>query len=276
LYGDCDLYFTDTLDETDVLFLCLGHGLSRDFLGKNRLSSPCKIIDLGSDFRIENKFENNHFIYGIPELFGNDIAKAEYVANPGCFATAVILALAPLAAAKWLTYDINIHALTGSTGAGKQLSETAHFSYRASNISIYKAFIHQHLGEINKTLQNLSNNAIPPLNMIPIRGDFTRGIFAGIFVKLPAGVNVTQVKELFREFYKNALFVHLSDETVNLKSVLNTNKVLFDITSNGDYIHITSVLDNLIKGASGQAIQNMNLMCGLEEDCGLHLKAVAF
>ncbi|MDR3181182.1 MAG: N-acetyl-gamma-glutamyl-phosphate reductase, partial [Prevotellaceae bacterium] len=153
LYGDCDLHFTDTLGEPDVLFLCLGHGLSREFLTTHKIPAHCKVIDLGNDFRVENKFGDKHFVYGVSELFRNDIAAAAYVANPGCFATAIILALAPLAAHKWMADDIYIHALTGATGAGKQLAETSHFSYRASNISIYKAFTHQHLGEINHTLQ---------------------------------------------------------------------------------------------------------------------------
>jgi N-acetyl-gamma-glutamyl-phosphate reductase len=276
LYGDCDLCFTDTLGEPDVLFLCLGHGLSREFLATHKIPAHCKVIDLGSDFRIENEFDRKHFVYGVPELFRSDIAAAGYVANPGCFATAIILALAPLAAHKWLTNEVYIHALTGATGAGKQLAETSHFSYRAANISIYKAFTHQHLGEINKTLQALSGGAVPQLNMIPVRGDFTRGIFAGLLTKLPAGTTPEQVKRLFREFYKDALFVHLSDETVSLKAVVNTNKVLFDVAVNGDTLHVASILDNLVKGASGQAVQNMNLMCGLPEDCGLRLKGTAF
>jgi N-acetyl-gamma-glutamyl-phosphate reductase len=276
LYGDCDLCFTDELGEPDVLFLCLGHGLSRAFLTTHTLPAHCKVIDLGNDFRVENKFEDKRFVYGVPELFRNDIAAAAYVANPGCFATAIILALAPLAAQQWLTGDIYIHALTGATGAGKQLAETSHFSYRASNISIYKAFTHQHLGEINHTLQTLSGGAIPKVNMIPVRGDFTRGIFAGILTKIPAGTTAAQVKDLFRTFYKDARFVHLSDETVSLKSVINTNKALFDVEVNGDTLHITSILDNLLKGASGQAVQNMNLMCGLAEDCGLKLKSSVF
>ena len=276
LYGDCALRFTDTLGEPDVLFLCLGHGLSREFLTRHKLPAHCKVIDLGNDFRVENKFEDKQFVYGVPELFRSDIAAAGYVANPGCFATAIILALAPLAAHQWLTGDVYIHALTGATGAGKQLAETSHFSYRASNISIYKAFTHQHLGEINKTLQTLSGGAAPKVNMIPVRGDFTRGIFAGILTKLPAGTTVAQVRNLFREFYKDALFVHLSDETVSLKSVVNTNKVLFDVEVNDGTLHVTSILDNLIKGASGQAVQNMNLMCGIAEDCGLKLKSSVF
>ena len=276
LYGDCDMRFTDALGEPDVLFLCLGHGLSREFLTKHKMPEHCKVIDLGNDFRVENKFEDKQFVYGVPELFRNDIVAANYVANPGCFATAIILALAPLAAHKWLTHEVYIHALTGATGAGKQLAETSHFSYRASNISIYKAFTHQHLGEINKTLQTLLGGAVPKVNMIPVRGDFTRGIFTGLLTKLPAGTTAAQVKSLFCEFYKNALFVHLSDETVSLKSVVNTNKVLFDVEVDDSTLHITSILDNLIKGASGQAVQNMNLMCGLAEDCGLKLKSSVF
>jgi N-acetyl-gamma-glutamyl-phosphate reductase len=289
LYGDCDLLFTDTLGEPDVLFLCLGHGLSREFLTTQKIPAACKIIDLGNDFRVNSDFNGKRFIYGIPELFADEITKSDYVANPGCFATAIILALAPLASSCRLTGDVHIHAITGSTGAGKQPAETSHFSYRTSNLSIYKPFTHQHLAEIEKTLFALSEtgDALSEtglhasrfafnLNMIPIRGDFSRGIFAAILAKLPEETHTDEVKALYQTFYAASPFVHFSDATVSLKEVVNTNKALLNVHFHNGYIHITSVIDNLLKGASGQAVQNMNLMFGLEENCGLRLKGVAF
>jgi N-acetyl-gamma-glutamyl-phosphate reductase len=284
LFGDCDLQFTDRLGEPDVIFLCLGHGLSRDFLSTHKIPATCKIIDLGNDFRVDNTFDNKTFVYGIPELFKEKIKSANYIANPGCFATSVILALAPLAAENLLSDDVHIHAITGSTGAGKQFGETSHFSYRSSNISIYKPFVHQHLAEIEKTLCVLSENQdtpnasrfTPNINMIPVRGDFTRGIFSAILTKLPERTNEEQVKNLYKTYYAASPFVHFSDKTVSLKDVVNTNKALLNIDFNNGYIHITSIIDNLLKGASGQAVQNMNLMFGIDENCGLRLKGVAF
>jgi len=305
LYGDCALRFTDVLDEPDVLFLCLGHGLSREFLAQHTLPAHCKIIDLGNDFRVDSDFEGRHFTYGIPELFKEDIAASNCVANPGCFATAIILALAPPASAGLPTSDVHIHAITGSTGAGKQFGDTSHFSYRASNLSIYKPFTHQHLAEIEKTLAVVSRKSevvsrkskvgsqdaltddlrlpttidlrLPTtINMIPIRGDFTRGIFAAILTKLAEGSDMEKVKALYKTYYSASPFVHFLDDTVSLKDVVNTNKALLNVHFHNGYIHITSVLDNLLKGASGQAVQNMNLMFGIEESCGLRLKGVAF
>jgi N-acetyl-gamma-glutamyl-phosphate reductase len=290
LYGDCDLHFTDTLGESDVLFLCLGHGLSREFFTTRNIPASCKIIDLGNDFRTDNTFGDKTFVYGIPELFKEEIQRTNYVANPGCFATSIILALAPLASSHLLTSDVHIHAITGSTGAGKQLGDTSHFSYRASNISIYKPFTHQHLAEINKTLRTLSekdapyasplsphaSRFTPNLNMIPVRGDFTRGIFAAILTKLPDGTDEKAVRNLYETYYAASPFVHFAADTVSLKEVVNTNKALLNIHFHNGYIHITSVLDNLLKGASGQAVQNMNLLFGLAEDAGLRLKSVAF
>ncbi|MDR2358169.1 MAG: N-acetyl-gamma-glutamyl-phosphate reductase [Prevotellaceae bacterium] len=276
LYGDCDLYFTGDPGEPDVLFLCLAHGASREFLRTHSLPAHCKIIDLGNDFRVDNTFGDKTFVYGMPEWFKEDIRRAGYVANPGCFATAVILALAPLAAARLLTSDVHIHAITGATGAGKQPGETTHFSYRASNLSIYKPFTHQHLAEINRTLATLAGGVIPPVNMIPVRGDFTRGIFASVLTRLPENVAAEQVQEYYRNYYAPSPFVHLAAGTISLKEVVNTNKALLQLHFHNGYIHITAAIDNLLKGASGQAVQNMNLLSGFPEDCGLRLKSAGF
>jgi N-acetyl-gamma-glutamyl-phosphate reductase len=276
LYGDCDLHFTDDLGTPDVLFLCLGHGASREFLKKHPLPAHCKIIDLGSDFRVDNTIEEKIFVYGIPELFREGIRHANYIANPGCFATAIILALAPLAAANLLTSNVHVHAVTGSTGAGKQPGDTTHFSYRAANLSIYKPFTHQHLAEINRTLTALAGSAIPAINMIPVRGDFTRGIFASVLTRLPDSVAAEQVQEHYKTYYAASPFVHVAHDDISLKEVVNTNKALLQLHFHNGYIHITSAIDNLLKGASGQAVQNMNLLFDFPEDCGLRLKSVAF
>ncbi|MDR0668113.1 MAG: N-acetyl-gamma-glutamyl-phosphate reductase [Prevotellaceae bacterium] len=276
LYGDCDLRFTDTPGEPDVLFLCLGHGLSREFLTNTPVPDSCKIIDLGSDFRVANTFGARPFVYGLPELFRDAIGRAAGIANPGCFATAILLALAPLAASRRLAADVHIHAITGATGAGRHPGETTHFSARAANLSVYKPFVHQHLEEIKKTLGALSRSPVPEIAMIPVRGDFTRGLFASILTKLPDETDGADVREQYRAFYAASPFVHLSDETVSLKEVVNTNKALLNVDYHRPYLHITSVIDNLLKGASGQAVQNMNLLFGLTEDCGLRLKGSAF
>jgi N-acetyl-gamma-glutamyl-phosphate reductase len=276
LYGDCDLHFTGDLGEPDVLFLCLAHGASREFLKTHQLPAHCKIIDLGNDFRMDNTFEEKIFVYGIPELFKEDIRHANNIANPGCFATAILLALAPLAAARWLTSDVHIHAVTGSTGAGKQPGDATHFSYRAANLSIYKPFTHQHLAEINRTLTTLAGGAIPAINMIPVRGDFTRGIFASVLMRLPETTVAEQVQEQYKNYYASSPFVHVAGDAISLKEVVNTNKALLQLHFHNGYIHITSAIDNLLKGASGQAVQNMNLLFGFPEDCGLRLKSIAF
>ncbi|MDR1405912.1 MAG: N-acetyl-gamma-glutamyl-phosphate reductase [Prevotellaceae bacterium] len=276
LYGDCPLHFTDVLGEPDVLFLCLAHGLSREFLNTHRIPAHCKVIDLGNDFRVEHTFDDKDFVYGMSELFRDDLRNAACVANPGCFATAVILALAPLAAARLLASDVHIHAVTGSTGAGKQPGETTHFSYRASNLSIYKPFTHQHLAEINRTLAVLSGSAVPQINMIPIRGDFTRGIFAAMLTRMPEAAAAEQIREIYETYYAASPFVHIAAETVSLKEVVNTNKALLHLHFHNGYIHLTSIIDNLLKGASGQAVQNMNLLFGFPEDCGLRLKSTGF
>lgn len=271
LLGDTDLMFSATPGETpDVLFLALGHGLSRSYLDGLNLPPHCRVIDLGNDFRLDAEYNGGEFVYGLPEVNRERIAAAQYIANPGCFATAILLPLLPIATA--LTDEVHIHAITGSTGAGKALSETGHFSTRANNISVYKPFAHQHLGEIGKTLRQVAEDGIPRINFVPMRGDFTRGIFASIYTKMPAGATIDR----YKDFYSDAPFVHISDCPVSLKEVVNTNKAFIHIEEHDGYLHLTAVIDNLLKGASGQAVQNMNLMFGLDQTAGLNLKASAF
>ena len=277
LLGDTDLVCTSSLEESetpDVIFLCLGHGLSREFITTNNIPQGCKIIDLGNDFRVESSYEGKDFVYGLAELRKDDIAKCNYLANPGCFATCIQLALIPLAAKGLIRDEIHIHAITGSTGAGKKLAEPSHFSYRNSNISVYKSFTHQHLAEIGMTLSSLQGGEIPQINFVPMRGDFTRGIFGSIYTK--CDLTKEEATQLYKEFYQGAEFVKVSNEGISLKEVVNTNKALLHVEMHNGYIHITSIIDNLVKGASGQAVQNMNLMFGLPESTGLKLKANAF
>ncbi len=262
--------------EVDLLFLCLGHGISRQFLEEVTMDKKCRIIDLGSDFRIDEKFGYEYFVYGIPELNRDKIQNARLVANPGCFATSVILGLAPLALEGSLEDEIHIHSVTGSTGAGRTLSETSHYSNRESNISVYKPFTHQHLGEISKTLNKISPNAIPGINFIPLRGGYTRGIFTSIYTRYYGTLSIGQIEEFFREYYFSSPFVHISRFPVSLKEVVNTNNAHIHLERHKDYLYIAVVIDNLLKGASGQAVQNMNLMTGMDEDCALRLKASAF
>jgi N-acetyl-gamma-glutamyl-phosphate reductase len=277
LSGETDMYFTNELRPVDVLFMCLGHGVSREFLHNNHIDPHTKVIDLGNDFRIDTVFDfgskSRNFVYGLPEINRPHIVEAQNIANPGCFATAIQLALIPLASANLLKNDVHINAVTGSTGAGRSFSETAHFSYRDNNISIYKAFTHQHLKEINKTLKEIQEN-IPELNFIPLRGDFTRGIFASAYTVCTE--KKADIIRLYSDFYKNHPFTHVTDKALSLKDAVNTNKCLLNIDKHGNKILITSIIDNLIKGASGQAVQNMNLMFGFEEDCGLRLKSSGF
>lgn len=274
LIGETELKFTETLDpECNVLFLCLGHGISREFLSLHAIPAGCKIIDLGNDFRIENTFGERGFVYGLCELNHKEIERCDSVANPGCFATAIQLAILPLLQGNLLCDDIHVTAITGSTGGGRKLAETGHFSYRDSNISVYKPFTHQHLGEINKTISAITGKS-PIVNFIPMRGDFTRGIFASIHTK--CNKEEGELQQLYNDFYHSSPFVHISDKPVSLKEVVNTNKCLIHIEIHNGYIHITSVIDNLVKGASGQAVQNMNLMFGFEETTGLKLKPSAF
>lgn len=283
LVGETDLQFVGQVQDVDVLFLCLGHGVSRSFLTENPQSDKVKIIDLGNDFRLDGRFaEANQvrdFVYGLPEFRREEIRKAKNVANPGCFATAIQLALLPLAKAGLLQDEVHIHALTGSTGAGRGLSETSHFSYRNNNISIYKAFSHQHLGEIGMTLtqqiaQGGNEPVAPDLNFLPLRGDFPRGIFASLYTK--CSLSIQELQALYRTYYQDAAFTFIVDGALSMKDVINSNRCLIKVEKFGNKVLLTSVIDNLVKGAAGQAIQNMNLMMGWEEKLGLGLKPIGF
>lgn len=282
LIGDTNLRFVSdfsTVEEKnnlDVIFLTMGHGLSKSYLDQLNLPERCRIIDLGNDFRLGDNYKGREFVYGLTELSKEKIKTAGAIANPGCFATSILLSLIPLRRLGYLNHEIHIHAITGSTGAGKSLSDTTHFSYRESNISVYKPFTHQHLGEIEKTLGDCYSGTVPPINFIPMRGDFTRGIFASVYTKLDKNLEIKKVESLFKEFYNDSPFVMMSNVPLSLKEVVNTNKALIHIENHNGYIHITTIIDNLLKGASGQAVQNMNIMFGLKEECGLKLKGVAF
>ena len=284
LIGETDLKFTDKPVNPDVVFLCLGHGLSREFLDTHQLPEHCKIVDLGNDFRLDPDYNGKNFIYGLTDTFKEEILQANYIANPGCFATAIQTAVTPLAKAGILDSEIHITALTGSTGAGKKPGETTHFSYRDNNLSIYKLFTHQHLEEIKRTLSTLMQKDVPQINFVPMRGDFTRGIFASVYTKWngyigPDGEFKNTLEDavaLYNEYYKESPFVFVSDKGVSLKEVVNTNKILLHIELHQGYIHISSVIDNLVKGASGQAVENMNLIFGLDQTMGLKLKPSAF
>jgi N-acetyl-gamma-glutamyl-phosphate reductase len=277
LLGDIEMNFTDTANpNVDVLFLCLGHGKSISFLEKNLFSDATKIIDLGNDFRLtkDKDFNGKSFVYGLPELNKTDIKSAQYIANPGCFATAIQLALLPLAANGLLNDDVHINATTGSTGAGVTPSETTHFSWRNNNMSHYKAFNHQHLGEINQSVNQLQTAYNNELIFVPNRGDFARGIFATLYTTIEESLEDVVAK--YQDFYKDQPFITVTTTDINMKQVVQTNKCIISLMKNGRRILITSVIDNLVKGASGQAIQNMNLMFGLEESTGLHLKPSGF
>ena len=277
LMGDIEMNFTDTVNpNVDVVFLCLGHGKSISFLESNQFSDTTKIIDLGNDFRLlkDKNFNGKSFVYGLPELNKADIKNAQYIANPGCFATAIQLALLPLAKHNLLTTDVHINATTGSTGAGVTPSETTHFSWRSNNMSHYKAFDHQHLGEINQSVNQLQASYNDELIFVPNRGDFARGIFATLYTTIEESLEDMVAK--YQDYYKNEPFVTVTTTNINMKQVVQTNKCIISLMKKGNRILITSVIDNLVKGASGQAIQNMNLMFGLEETTGLHLKPSGF
>lgn len=277
LMGDIEMNFTDEINpNVNVVFLCLGHGKSISFLKENQFGGHTKIIDLGNDFRLNKDahFEGKDFVYGLPELNKTEIKKANYIANPGCFATAIQLALLPLAKDGLLNNDVHINATTGSTGAGVGLSETSHFSWRNNNFSHYKAFEHQHLGEITESLVQLQDDFESELLFIPNRGDFPRGIFATLYTKSDDSLETLVAK--YEEFYKNEPFVTVTTTNINMKQVVQTNKCIISLLKKGNRVLITSIIDNLTKGASGQAIQNMNLMFGLEETTGLHLKPIGF
>ena len=274
LYGETTLRFTDTLpfDEVDVVFFCFGHGKSMQFLRDHYLPPDVRIIDLAQDFRLAA--DDNDYVYGLPELNRSLIASAQHVANPGCFATCIQLGLLPLAEAGLLNGDIAVNAITGSTGAGVKPAATTHFSWRSGNMSIYKAFEHQHVPEIVQSLQQLQPDFSGEIDFIPYRGDFPRGIFATEVVRCDAPIE--EIEALYRDFYSEASFTHYVERAVDLKQVVNTNKCLIHAERHRDKLLVTSCIDNLLKGASGQAVQNMNLMFGLEETTGLQLKAVAF
>ena len=273
LLGETDLVFTDQLGTPDVIFLCLGHGLSREFVDTHDIPAGCRIIDLGNDFRIDSDYKGMHFVYGLTDLYTEEIKGCRYVANPGCFATCIQLGLLPLAALKAIEDEVHVTAITGATGGGRKLAETAHFPYRDNNISVYKPFTHQHLGEIHKTVAALAGSD-PQINFVPMRGDFTRGIFASIYTK--CGMPAEEAVQIYKEFYKDSPFVFVSDAPISLKEVVNTNKCLLHIESHSGYIHITSIIDNLVKGASGQAVENMNMMFGFERTLALKFKPSAF
>ncbi|MCF6351929.1 MAG: N-acetyl-gamma-glutamyl-phosphate reductase [Cyclobacteriaceae bacterium] len=271
------LQFSSSLHkEINVLFLCMGHGKSKLFLEENTIPNTVKIIDLSHDFRLHNAnvIADKTFIYGLPEINKDKIASANNIANPGCFATAIQEALLPLAANNWLTNNVHINAITGATGAGQQPTETTHFSWRSGNVSVYKPFTHQHLAEIGETLVKLQPGFNSELNFVPVRGNFTRGIFATLYTKTEHSIN--KIKEAYSHYFKKHPFVLISDEPIHLKQVVNTNNVILHLNKIGDQLLITCIIDNLIKGASGQATQNMNLMFGLAETTGLNLKASLF
>jgi|TARA_B110000091_G_scaffold113308_1_gene122532 N-acetyl-gamma-glutamyl-phosphate reductase len=277
LIGTTEMNFTNEVNpDIDLLFLCLGHGNSTTFLNKNIFSKNTKIIDLSNDFRLldDKNFGGKEFIYGLPELQKETIKGAKYIANPGCFATALQLAVLPLASNSLLHNDVHINAVTGATGAGTALSATTHFTYRDNNFSHYKAFNHQHLGEINQTVQQLQSSFNSEINFVPNRGNFSRGIFSTTYTKYDG--SIAAAIKMYKAYYKDAAFTFVSDEEIHLKQVVNTNKCLLHLAKHGNKLLITSVIDNLLKGASGQAVQNMNLMYGFEETLGLHLKASYF
>lgn len=273
LFGDTDLMFTNEINaDIDVLFLCLPHGETKSFLEKHSFSPTAKIIDLSNDFRLKNNAAD--FVYGLPELNKKAIQQASKIANPGCFATAIELSLLPLAQQNLLHSDIHISGITGSTGAGVSLSETSHFTWRNNNLSVYKAFTHQHFGEIGESILQLHPAFDAHIHFIPYRGNFTRGIITTTYLDFEGSVDVA--KDIFNRFYVDAKFVFIADKNIDLKQVVNTNKCLLFLEKHGDKLMIISIIDNLIKGASGQAVQNMNLMFGLEETEGLKLKSVAY
>ncbi len=273
LIGDTDLIFTETVSpEVDVLFFCAGHGKTKPFLERHSFPDTVKIIDLSSDFRM--RAADHEFVYGLPELNREAIRTTQHLANPGCFATCIQLALLPLAASQNLTDEVHIHAITGSTGAGQKPTGTTHFSWRNNNLSIYKAFNHQHLAEIGQSLTQLQPDFAHDLNFIPMRGDFTRGIFASVYVR--STLAESAARDLYESYYAAHPFVHVAAVNPNLKQVVNTNKGIVHIEKHGDKLLIISMIDNLLKGASGQAVQNMNLMFGMPEDRGLRLKAAYF
>ena len=276
LLGSTEMVFAENISqEIDVLFLCLGHGESARFLQDTTLNSKIKIIDLANDFRLKKDatIGQRHFTYGLPELNREEIRHAGNIANPGCFATAIQLGLLPLAAAGKLG-EVYTTGITGSTGAGQSLSSTSHFSWRANNIQAYKTLTHQHLGEIHQSLQQLQPNERAEVSFVPWRGDFTRGIFISSTVK--STLPLEETVALYKAFYNHHPFTTVSDQQIHLKQVVNTNKCLIHLEQENNRLVVHSAIDNLLKGASGQAVQNMNILAGLEETTGLLLKPIAF
>ncbi len=277
LLGETELKFSDTISQDiDVLFLCVAHGAAKKFLTENSINNNIKIIDLSHDHRLlgSEAYSTKNFVYGLPELNKEKIKTATNIANPGCFATCIQLALLPLAANKKLNTEVHISATTGSTGAGQSLGPTSHFSWRNNNVSVYKAFNHQHLNEINQSLVQLQTDFTKDINFLPYRGDFTRGIYASCY--LESDLTADEAIEFYTNFYNGQPFVTVSKTNIDLKQVVNTNKCLIHIEKHDNKLLITSIIDNLLKGASGQAVHCMNLMFGLEETTGLKLKAAAF
>lgn len=289
LFGDTDLRFSaGTEDDIDVLFLCVGHGDARKYLEANPVASHIKIIDLSQDYRLKanTAYQRKDFVYGLPELQREKIQSADYIANPGCFATNIQLALLPLAAEGLLPDQIHVNATTGSTGAGQKPSSTTHFSWRNNNVSAYKSFDHQHLQEISESLDGLQPGFLPDsgepllqraaskINFVPQRGDFTRGIFSASYVE--SELTEEQAYGIYEEYYASHPFTHVSRKNIDLKQVVNTNKSIIHLEKHGNKLLILNIIDNLLKGASGQAVQNMNLLFGLDETAGLKLKSVGF
>ena len=274
LLGETNLLFTDeiALDEIDLLYFCTAHGDTRKFLDSRPMPDSLRIIDLSMDYRIAD--EEHNFIYGLPELYREEIHSARHIANPGCFATCIQLALLPLAAHAMLNHAIHVNAITGSTGAGVKLADTSHFSWRNDNVSIYKPFTHQHLSEIKQSLTQLQPDMSGEILFIPVRGNFSRGIFATLYTECHESEE--DILQLYKTYYKNHPFTFVTDKSPDLKQVVNTNKCLLHLHKHGNMLLITSVIDNLLKGASGQAVHNMNLMFNLDETAGLHLKPSAF
>lgn len=272
LYQETDLNFVEQIDlNIDVIFLCVAHGEAADFLQKHQLNGAIKVIDLSQDFRIKG---DHQFVYGLPELQRDKISSADHVANPGCFATCIQLALLPLAKTNNLADEVHVSAITGSTGAGFSPSPTTHFSWRNNNISVYKAFDHQHLKEITQSIQQLAPGYDRNINFIPFRGNFSRGILASVYINWEGSEQ--EALEMYQKYYQDHPFVHVSPINPDLKQVVNTNKCILHLEKHADKLLIISAIDNLLKGASGQAVQNMNLMFGLDEISGLQLKPVAF
>jgi len=273
LRGDTEAVFSEKLsDEVELIFLCKGHGESTKHLNANPVHLNKKIIDLSTDFRPRgNRYG---FVYGLPELNKSEISKSSHIANPGCFATAIQLGLLPLAADHGLGADVHLHAITGSTGAGQKPRSTTHFSWRNNNISIYKLFEHQHLSEITESLKSCQDSFNEKIHFVPMRGDFPRGILASMYTK--TDLSLEQSMDLYQTYYKEHPFVTVTDEEISVKEVVNTNKCFLQVRKSDDVIHVTSVIDNLLKGASGQAVQNMNIMNGWKENTGLKLKPIAF